>query len=548
MTAIGKTMFPLANGIKNITTMKARYDALQTQLSTGQKASTLAEMGSDRFFDLALRQRLSRIGGFQQSISTVNLRVEVLNTVMTRLQTIEADARAGAVTGGGGTAGPNFQTAPTLAASRLDEVLSLMNSDIAGRYLFAGNSTENKPAASASDVLNGVGGKAGFIKVAGERKLADMGASPDHLGRLTVTPPAAGTGTLTIDEDGNHPFGLKLSTSSSSSAITLTSTNTQPRKLEVQFGAALPVAGDKVTVGFTLPDGTEERVTLTATTGTPGPGEFQIGADADTTAANFGTAFKGAVKNLSEGVLVSASAFAAAGDFFNGMPVNGVGGQPMRIDGPPFETATSMVPATAADTVLWYTGQNSENPRDTVTARVGEGSTVAYGVQATESGIVNLVRTLAAQAIQSFPDSDTTSSTRYDAADVPRCLAPRREPQPAGRPLGDQRRDRHRQRHGGNHRRAAYVAQGAARQHARADRGGAHRGDRHGDPGAQDAAGGELPGDRAAEPAVPGPLPQVAGTSRCIKSKGPRRAGLLHSSGRGGLSRGRREARRRSRG
>ena len=67
MTSVGKTMYPLANGIKNITTMKARYDALQTQLSTGQKASTLAEMGADRYFDMALRQRMARIDGYQQA-------------------------------------------------------------------------------------------------------------------------------------------------------------------------------------------------------------------------------------------------------------------------------------------------------------------------------------------------------------------------------------------------------------------------------------------------------------------------------------------------
>ena len=63
MTSVGKTMFPLSNGIKNITAMKQRYDKLQLQLATGEKAATLAEMGSSRYFDLALRQRMSRIDG-----------------------------------------------------------------------------------------------------------------------------------------------------------------------------------------------------------------------------------------------------------------------------------------------------------------------------------------------------------------------------------------------------------------------------------------------------------------------------------------------------
>ena len=52
--------------------------------------------------------------------------------------------------------------------------------------------------------------------------------------------------------------------------------------------------------------------------------------------------------------------------------------------------------------MLWYNGQNSEDPRGTVKARVGRGTDVSYGVQGTEHGIVNLVRTLASQAVQQF--------------------------------------------------------------------------------------------------------------------------------------------------
>lgn len=203
MTSVGKTMFPLANGIKNITAMKERYDKLQTQLATGQKASTLAEMGSDRYFDLALRQRMARMDGYQQSISTVNLRLEVLDTVMSRLDTIEADARAAAVSGGG-TSGINFQTTPTLAASRFDEVMTLLNTDVAGRYMFGGNRTDSKPVAMPSEVMNGVGARAGFKQVAAERKLADLGTS--HLGRLTV---GTLTDTVTLGEESTA-FGMKL--------------------------------------------------------------------------------------------------------------------------------------------------------------------------------------------------------------------------------------------------------------------------------------------------------------------------------------------------
>ena len=116
--------------------------------------------------------------------------------------------------------------------------------------------TQTKPVANAKRAANGVGGRAGFIQgCAEERKLADMGTGPDHLGRLTITPPAPGTGQLTLSEDGDHPFGYKLSTSSSSTGDITVTTNTTPPQQGTggQFGATLPVEGDKVTVDSRCP-------------------------------------------------------------------------------------------------------------------------------------------------------------------------------------------------------------------------------------------------------------------------------------------------------
>src|SRR6187551_2316096 len=121
-TIINRSMFPLSSGINNIMTMKERYDTLQTQLSSGQKASRLSEMGSNRYFDLALRQRMSRIDSYQDNIKSVDLRLNVLDNTISRLDIIEADARAVTLSGSGGQASLNFDTAPALANARFDEV------------------------------------------------------------------------------------------------------------------------------------------------------------------------------------------------------------------------------------------------------------------------------------------------------------------------------------------------------------------------------------------------------------------------------------------
>jgi hypothetical protein len=259
--------------------------------------------------------------------------------------------------------------------------------------------------ADTDAILNGANGKAGFAQVASERQQADVG---DGLGRLTL---GVSTDTVNLAEDGAQPFGFKLSTaSSSSSAVNITQpTGTPPQSLAVQF-TSVPTAGDTVSIGLTLPDGTSDGITLKAVTGTPGAGEFQIGTDAATTAANFKTALQSSLQTEGSTTLVAASNNEAANNFFNGQ------GQPvLRVQGPNFATATQLVTADPTNTVLWYTGGDSTDPRSSVAAKVDDSVTVDYGAQANENGTVNLMRSYAVMAIQNFSASDPNAQGVYDA-------------------------------------------------------------------------------------------------------------------------------------
>jgi flagellar hook-associated protein 3 FlgL len=406
MSTINRTMFPIQAGFDQITKLQDRFAKLQVQLATGEKATNLAELGSDRYFDLSLRARLSRIEGYKSSIDTVTVRVNVLDIVMSRLDEIEGDARTAMAPGGYGTDDLNLATSSTLARSRLDEVLNLLNSDVAGRYLFGGSTTDKKPVETVSAILDGAAGRAGFKQVVSERTAADLGAS--GLGRLTLT---NATGTATLTEDGAHPFGFKLSTLTTSGAgVTLTQpTGTAPQSLAVQF-TAVPTAGESVSIGLTLPDGSEDGITLTAVTGTPGAGEFQIGADATATAANFAASLQTVLTSMGQTKLAAASTYAAADTFFNahGDPV-------LRVDGPPFDSATALVTADPATTMIWYKGEDSADPRGSVTAKIDEGTSVRYGVQANETGLRELVMSLAAVAVQSYQPADPNAHAKFDA-------------------------------------------------------------------------------------------------------------------------------------
>jgi len=532
---VNKSMFPLQTGFSVLSKMQSRMGDLQVQLGTGQKSSTLAGMGRDLPLSVSARSRLAAIEGFNGNIGTVNLRLSFFTNAMERFDKLEAEARNSALPSQYGTGDINMSTLPSLSKARLDEVVTLLNSDIDGRYIFGGSVSDKAPLPSMSVLLDGEGGRAGFKTIVGERKAADAGA--DGRGRLTVT---TATDTVTLAEDGTHPFGFKLSTISSSGAgIATTGPTGAPPSMGITV-AAQPIAGQTITVGLTLPDGTETQVTLKAVEAgaTGGPGTFEIGADEDATAANIGAALGTALEAESGTTLAAASTFAASQNFFAGA------GEPiLRVSGSPASGATALAIADPATTVTWYRGESpavsaenlgrlnlsatassvtvSEaipvsakhgfaisgvsaptaniatsytggdpasigvnftgvpaanesvtltltqpdgtnrtvtltavsgrpqagqftigadadataanfqsalrdslyttarvaegNARESVSAQVDESTRVNYGVQATETGLLKMVRTLASMTVETYPSGDATSRGRFDA-------------------------------------------------------------------------------------------------------------------------------------
>ncbi|WP_375451968.1 hypothetical protein [uncultured Devosia sp.] len=357
---VNKSMFPVQAGFSVISQMQDRFATLQTQLGTGEKSSTLAGMGRDLPMSLSVRSRLDKIEGFSSNIDTVNLRLSFLDNTLTRFDKIESEARSSAVQGQYGTGNINMATQPGQSQARLDEVVTLLNSEVAGRYLFGGSNTDQAPLPTTDVLLDGEGGRAGFKAVVSERKAADAGA--DDRGRL-ATAHAAGSTAVSLTEDGVHPFGYKVSSvSSTSGAVSVTQPTAQTLPagdgISVTFAptpAAQIAAGHTVSVGLSLPDGTQTQITMKAVTAAEATGnvnEFVIGADAEATAAAFETALQGSLQELTGTTLAGASTFAASQNFFNGA------GEPvLRVAGNP-ATATALRVGTAADTVMWYAGQS----------------------------------------------------------------------------------------------------------------------------------------------------------------------------------------------
>jgi len=76
--------------------------------------------------------------------------------------------------------------------------------------------------------------------------------------------------------------------------------------------------------------------------------------------------------------------------------------------------ATTLVAGTNANTVFWYTGDNSAaSIRSTATARIDANTTISYGTQANEQGIRMIVQNVATLAATSYSATDPNAAASY---------------------------------------------------------------------------------------------------------------------------------------
>jgi flagellar hook-associated protein 3 FlgL len=386
--------------------MRTRLTDLQRQLGTGQKSTTYAGLGIDRGLAVELQSQLSAMSGYADTVTQIGVRMSLQQTSLARIADLSGAVKGATVTQF--DIDSSGQTATQRAAmSQLDEILGLLNTPAGDRYLFSGRAGDKPATDTLVHILNGDGPKAGLKQIIAERNQADLGAN--GLGRLVV-PPAAGSQVTVSEETPATVFGMKLASVSALNGATVTGPTGSPAGISVNF-TSNPNPGDAITFGFNLPDGTTEQLTLTATNASPpAAGEFTIGANVNATAANLQASLTATVQKLAATSLSAASAVAAADNFFN----VDAGQPPMRVAGPPFNTATALMAGTAANTVTWYTGEmGTDAARGTAVAKVDDALTVSYGARANEQAIRSTMANIAVYAVTTFSASDPNAKDRF---------------------------------------------------------------------------------------------------------------------------------------
>jgi flagellar hook-associated protein 3 FlgL len=397
--------------ISSLVDLNNQLDDLQQELGTGQASQNYAGLGVQRGLTVGLQQQVSAMSGFDSTITAVGTQLSVAQTALQGIATSADTVKQTALNSQFSIDQTGQTNDQQSAQGQLDQMLGALNTQAGNNYIFSGMSPDKQSVVSLTQLLNGNGAQAGFTQVLNERQQADgVGAQ----GRLLVTSPAASQ--VSIAEDAlNSPFGMKLGNVSSS----LTGGGTvsgpsgppaNPNSVLVDFTGGNPSPGDNVTFTFNLPDGTTQNLTLTATSSSPpAAGQFTIGATTGQTATNFQAALTSGVAQIADTSLYGASAVAAGNDFFASNP-------PLRVNGAPPSSATSLVAGTPANTVEWYTGENGSTPAlQTATATIDPGQTVSYGMRANEPALTAALENVAIFAATTYSSTDPNASAQYQS-------------------------------------------------------------------------------------------------------------------------------------
>jgi flagellar hook-associated protein 3 FlgL len=392
-------------------------DELQRQLATLQRSENYAGLGVERVTSLEIRQKLAITEGYQSTITDVGQRLKFADLSLNRISGISEEFAS--------LIGPtSFSTslngqpiAVQSARLKLDEMLDMLNTNYAGRYLFSGRASDTAPVLGSKSIIEGDSTGDGLRTLITERRTADTGTGT---GRTVIS--GVGTTATFAEEAPAQPFGLKFDTTlpattrSTLSNATITGPVGVPASLSVNF-TGQPANGEKLVFQLRLPDGSTKEVALSASINAPAAAtadQFQIGATPAATAANLRTAIDLAARRETDSTLRGVSALEVSKDFFAQRPRANGNYYPQRILAPVTGASTGFAADGARPTVAFYQGEDTPNPaipavptdtltiRGQVAARIEPGVSVAVGVRANEEAFGDILASLAVFTVEDF--------------------------------------------------------------------------------------------------------------------------------------------------
>lgn len=206
VSELGKNFY---NGII-VRDLNYQLQTMMAQVSTGKKAQTYGQLGADTTLSLSLRARFATLDGYLGSINNVKLRTETMSTALTDMSNSATDilGKMNAISEGGV---PNLNVLRSAAQNALAEVLQRINSRIDGKYVFAGDRSDQMPITDTTLASTSIAGELANYQTGtpAATVIANIDALADTALGYSANIATAGNVTLRADDGLNINYTVK---------------------------------------------------------------------------------------------------------------------------------------------------------------------------------------------------------------------------------------------------------------------------------------------------------------------------------------------------
>jgi len=152
----------------NLNNTKTRYDDAISQASSGKRLNHLSDNPADMSYVLTLRSKIGQIDQFERNIDSGKLWLNTAESGLNQVQNVLTSIVSLASQGANESNGPNERNTIADSIEQMrDEIMNFANTEINGKYIFAGSATDTIPftAAGVSPQIITYGGNSDVIAV-----------------------------------------------------------------------------------------------------------------------------------------------------------------------------------------------------------------------------------------------------------------------------------------------------------------------------------------------------------------------------------------------
>ncbi len=155
MTIQGVVSLPSSIGslTQSVDQLSGQYSAEQAAVTSGVTSDSYAGLGDQRYQALNLQPQITRLGAWQQNISSAQNTLTVTQTAFSQITTIATNLQTSLTSLKGDTSSVNVATAALQARQELTQLASLLNTKDGSGYVFAGNDSTNAPVPDPDGIL-----------------------------------------------------------------------------------------------------------------------------------------------------------------------------------------------------------------------------------------------------------------------------------------------------------------------------------------------------------------------------------------------------------